>query len=84
VQNSRTIALSLTEQLNQSKIRASWAPAPVRPLNNIASAAIALEIAPPDPKKDADYLANANYQQSVAIGVATALVNARGKLEESR
>jgi N-acetylmuramoyl-L-alanine amidase len=84
VQNSRTIALSLTEQLNQSKIRASWAPAPVRPLNNIASAAIALEIAPPDAKKDADYLANANYQQSVAIGVATALVNARGKLEESR
>jgi N-acetylmuramoyl-L-alanine amidase len=84
VQNSRTIALSLTEQLNQSKIRASWAPAPVRPLNNIASAAIALEIAPPDPKKEADYLANANYQQSVAIGVATALVNARGKLEESR
>jgi N-acetylmuramoyl-L-alanine amidase len=84
VQNSRTIAASLTQQLNQSKVRASWSPAPVRPLNNIASAAIALEIAPPDPKKDVDYLANANYQQSVAIGVATALVNARGKLEESR
>jgi N-acetylmuramoyl-L-alanine amidase len=84
VQNSRTIASSLTQQLNQSKIRASWSPAPVRPLNNIASAAIALEIAPPDPKKDADYLSNANYQQSVAIGVATALVNARGKLEENR
>jgi N-acetylmuramoyl-L-alanine amidase len=84
VQNSRTIALSLTEQLNQSKIHASWSPAPIRPLNNIASAAIALEIAPPDPKKDVDYLANANYQQSVAIGVATALVNARGKLEEGR
>jgi len=84
VQNSRTIAASLTQQLNQSKIRASWSPAPIRPLNNIASAAIALEIAPPDPKKDADYLSNANYQQSVAIGVATALVNARGKLEESR
>ena len=84
VQNSRTIAASLTEQLNQSKIHASWSPAPVRPLNNIASAAIALEITPPDPKKDADYLANANYQQAVAIGVATALVNARGKMEESR
>jgi N-acetylmuramoyl-L-alanine amidase len=84
VQNSRIIALSLTEQLNQSKIRATWSPAPVRPLNNIASAAIALEIAPPDAKKDADYLANANYQQSVAISVATALVNARGKMEESR
>src|SRR3954464_385185 len=84
VQNSRTIALSLTGQLNQSKIRASWSPAPVRPLNNIASAAIALEIAPPDAKKDADFLSNANYQQSVAIGVATAVVNARGRLEESR
>ncbi len=84
VQNSRTIALSLTQQLNQSKIRASWSPAPVRPLNNIASAAIALEIAPPDPKKDADFLSNSNYQQSVAISVATALVNARGRLEESR
>jgi N-acetylmuramoyl-L-alanine amidase len=84
VQNSRIIALSLTEQLNQSKIRATWSPAPVRPLNNIASAAIALEIAPPDAKKDADYLANGNYQQSVAISVATALVNARGKMEESR
>jgi len=84
VQNSRTIAASLTEQLNQAKIHASWSPAPVRPLNNIASAAIALEITPPDPKKDADYLGNANYQQTVAIGVATALVNARGNLGESR
>jgi N-acetylmuramoyl-L-alanine amidase len=84
VQNSRTIAASLTEQLNQAKIHAGWSPAPVRPLNNIASAAIALEITPPDPKKDADYLGNANYQQTVAIGVATALVNARGNLGESR
>lgn len=84
VQNSRIIATSLTEQLNQTKMHASWSPAPVRPLNNIASAAIALEIMPPDPKKDVDFLANANYQQTVAIGVATALMNARGKLEEVR
>ena len=63
----------------------SWAPAPVRPLNNIASPAIALEIAPPDSKRDdVSYLANANYQQTVAIGVATALVNARGKYEAER
>ena len=84
VQNSRIIATSLTEQLNQSKMHASWSPAPVRPLNNIASAAIALEIMPPDPKKDVDFLANGNYQQTVAIAVATALMNARGKLEENR
>ena len=46
---------------------------------------IGLEIAPPDSKRDdVSYLANANYQQTVAIGVATALVNARGKYEAER
>jgi N-acetylmuramoyl-L-alanine amidase len=85
VDNSRIIATSVTEQLNQSKIHASWSPAPVRPLNNIASPAIALEIAPPDFKRDdVSYLANPSYQQTVAIGVATALVNARGKYEDNR
>src|SRR4051812_22577136 len=85
VENSRIIATSVTQQLNQSKIHASWSPAPVRPLNNIASPAIALEIAPPDSKRDdVSYLANPSYQQTVAIGVATALVNARGKYEENR
>jgi N-acetylmuramoyl-L-alanine amidase len=85
VDNSRIIAASVSQQLNQSKIHASWSPAPVRPLNNIASPAIALEIAPPDSKRDdVSYLANPSYQQTVAIGVATALVNARGKYEENR
>ena len=85
VDNSRIIAASVSEQLNESKIHASWSPAPVRPLNNIASPAIALEIAPPDSKRDdVSYLANPSYQQSVAVSVATALVNARGKYEESR
>jgi len=85
VDNSRIIAASVSGQLNQSKIHASWSPAPVRPLNNIASPAIALEIAPPDSKRDdVSYLANPTYQQTVAIGVATALVNARGKYEENR
>jgi N-acetylmuramoyl-L-alanine amidase len=84
VENSRTIARSLSEQLNLSKIRASWSPAPVRPLNNIASPAIALEISPDLKHDDVSYLANPNYQQTVAIGVATALVNARGKMEENR
>src|SRR3954471_6878930 len=85
VDNSRIIAVSVSQQLNQSKIHASWSPAPVRPLNNIASPAIALEIAPPDSKRDdVSYLANPTYQQTVAIGVATALVNARGKYEENR
>src|SRR3954470_22474219 len=85
VDNSRIIAASVSQQLNQSKIHASWSPAPVRPLNNIASPAIALEIAPPDSKRDdVSYLANPSYQQTVAIGVATALVNARGKYEDSR
>jgi N-acetylmuramoyl-L-alanine amidase len=85
VDNSRIIAASVSGQLNQSKIHASWSPAPVRPLNNIASPAIALEIGPPDSKRDdVSYLANPTYQQSVAISVATALVNARGKYEENR
>lgn len=84
VENSRTIAKSVSEQLNLSKIHASWSPAPVRPLNNIASPAIALEISPDLKHDDVSYLANPNYQQTVAIGVATALVNARGKMEENR
>ena len=49
-------------------------PAPVRPLNNIAGAGIAVEIAPQ--RRDPDTLSDASYQQAIAAALANAIVAA--------
>jgi hypothetical protein len=53
--------------------------APVRPLNNIAAAAIAIEIAPQGDTVES--ITDAKYQQDVAAAVAAGIAASRGKLE---
>jgi N-acetylmuramoyl-L-alanine amidase len=49
-------------------------PAPVRPLNNIAGAGVAVEVAPQG--RNPDTLSDASYQQAIAAALANAIVAA--------
>jgi len=53
--------------------------APVRPLNNIAAAAIAIEIAPQ--ADTVESISDAKYQQVMAAAVAAGIASARNRLE---
>lgn len=79
---SRTVAQFALTELAQKKIPALLMPADMRPLNNIAGAAIVVEVAPPG--RDVNGLLSAGYQQNVVTALAAAIVNARGRLEEVR
>ena len=67
---------------SQAKLPVAMMPAPVRPLNNIAGAAIAVEIAPQN--NDVDSLTSSNYQQMIANALASAIVSSRARVEQSR
>ena len=56
--------------------------APLRPLNNITLAAVAVEVAPLE--SSADELGSAEYQQKIATALASAIANLRGKLEAAQ
>ncbi len=79
---SRALANAVLQELVRTKLPVTLMPAPVRPLNNVAAAAIAVEVAPQ--RRDLESLNNAAYQQNIAVAVATAVVAARPKLEASR
>jgi len=53
--------------------------APVRPLNSVTIAAIAIEVAPLG--SSADELGNPEFQQKVAVALASGIATLRGKLE---
>ncbi len=79
VANSSTAATAIVTEFGNRKIQARALSAPVRPLNNIASAAVAVEIAP---KTDSvESITDVKYQQDVASAIATAVANIRAKLE---
>lgn len=84
VRASVTLAKSVLDQIGKSPVRIPVAmmPAPVRPLNNIAGAAIAVEVAPQH--SDVDSLSSATYQQSIANSLAAAIVYARPSVEPQR
>lgn len=79
---SGTLARDIVGELNKHQIDAAWLPGPVRPLNNIAAVAVALEISPAD--EEAEAMADPKYQQSVAAAVAGAVAAARAGLEGAR
>jgi len=56
-------------------------PAPLRPLTSIRTAAVAIEVAPPDLSTS---LSSATYQDSVARMVAIGLAAMRDELEAGR
>src|SRR5262249_21816815 len=78
---SRNLAAVLVQSLEkeQSKFPVSIVPAPVRPLNNVVSPALAVEIAPKG--SDVETLNNAAYQQTVVSALANAIASARPQLE---
>lgn len=75
---SQSVATGLTQELQNEHLAARQLAAPIRPLNNIATAAVAIEIAP---NGDVTTLESADYQTSVANGIATSIVNMRARLE---
>ncbi len=76
---SRVVASSVARQLQNARINTRVLEAPVRPLNNIATPALALEIAPPG--SDIAAITSPEYQRQIATEVAAALAAMRGRLE---
>ncbi len=82
VLSSRTVADLVKAELDKHEIPSTELPAPVRPLNNVAAAAIAVEVAPSGP--DVASVTATVYQQRVAAAVAEAITVGRGKVEAAR
>jgi N-acetylmuramoyl-L-alanine amidase len=79
---SRAIAGSVATELQNRKVATLVTFSPLRPLNNIAAPAIALEVAPQ--AAQVQELISPNYQQIVASSVASAIAAARPQLEVAR
>lgn len=79
---SRSAGTGLVAELQNKQIPARSLIAPLRPLNNITTAALALEVAPPS--DDVSQLDSPAYQQSIAAAVAAGVADLRSKLEAGR
>ncbi len=77
---SGTVAGSISAELENRKLPNSTLPAPLRPMNNIAAPAIAVEIAPPG--TSVDEIASVSYQTQVAESIAAGVLAVRAKLPE--
>jgi N-acetylmuramoyl-L-alanine amidase len=79
---SGVAAGSVAAELDSRKLPNTTLVAPLRPMNNIAAPAIAVEIAPPD--DNVDNIAAAEYQEQVAQSIAAGIAAVRSKLPEVR
>jgi N-acetylmuramoyl-L-alanine amidase len=79
---SQAAAASIGDELQRKQIGVRTLAAPLRPLNNVATAAVAIEVASP-PSGAAD-LNSAAYQGMVTSSVASGLASVRSKLEVPR
>jgi N-acetylmuramoyl-L-alanine amidase len=75
---SQTAAQGVATELQKKQIQVRTLAAPLRPLNNVTAAAIAVELAPPT--RDILDLNLAAYQQNVASAVANGILAIRDKL----
>jgi N-acetylmuramoyl-L-alanine amidase len=77
VRESRLVAGEIVEAMDKAPpdFPVSMMPAPVRPLNNIAGPALAVEVSPLN--RNAESLANVAYQQKVAVALAAAIAAVR-------
>jgi N-acetylmuramoyl-L-alanine amidase len=82
VNSSHAVADGITLQLGRRRIPAESLEAPVRPLNNIAAAAVAIEVNVP--ATDARAFHSPNLQLAVAGAVADAVLAARARLERAQ
>jgi N-acetylmuramoyl-L-alanine amidase len=74
VQASKTAASAFATEFLKEDIPSRSVAAPVRPLNNIAVSAVAIEMAPP-PQATAEALQSPEYQKTVATAMAIAIAN---------
>jgi N-acetylmuramoyl-L-alanine amidase len=79
---SRSVGTILATELLNKQIPARSLIAPLRPLNNITTTALALELAPPT--NDVSQLNSPAYQLLIAGAVAAGLSDVRDKLEAGR
>jgi N-acetylmuramoyl-L-alanine amidase len=75
---SQATATSVAAELKKQQVLVRSLTAPLRPLNNIVTAAIAVEVAPPG--SDLSQLTSPDYQQQIASAVAAGIVNIRAQL----
>jgi N-acetylmuramoyl-L-alanine amidase len=79
---SASVAGSLSAELETRKLPNATLAAPLRPMNNIAAPAIAIEIA--SPSNDVSDIASAAYLDQVAQSIAAGIAAVRGKIPEVR
>lgn len=79
---SGAVAGSVAAELDARKMPYTTLLAPLRPMNNVAAPAIAVEIAPPGSK--VDEIGDAAYQEQVAQSIAAGVAAVRSKLPEVR
>ncbi len=79
---SDAAATSVAAALHGKQFPVRTLTAPLRPLNNITTAALAIEIAPP--AGDISRLNSAAYQQPIAAAVAAGVADARDQLQAAR
>ena len=79
---SGTVAGSVAAELEARKLPNATLLAPLRPMNNIAAPAVAVEIAPPS--ENVEEIASAAYQEQVAQSIAAGIAAVRSKLPEVR
>jgi N-acetylmuramoyl-L-alanine amidase len=82
LESSQNVASAVAAELRRKQIPNRTLLAPLRPLNNVATAAIALEIAPVG--TNIGDLASPPFQQSLAAILADGIVSARSRLEAAR
>jgi len=79
---SRALADIVKAELGKHEIPNAKLSAPLKPLNNVAAAAIAIEVTP-----SGDDVASVNaavYQQRIAVAIAEAIVVGRSRVEAQR
>ena len=79
---SGSVAGSVTAELEARKLPNATLAAPLRPMNNIAAPAIAIEIA--SPSNDVSEIASPAYLDQVAQSIAAGIAAVRGKIPEVR
>ena len=79
---SGTMAGSVAAELESRKLPNATLAAPLRPMNNIAAPAIAIEIA--SPSENVDDIGTTAYLDQVAQAIAAGIAAMRGKVPEVR
>jgi N-acetylmuramoyl-L-alanine amidase len=79
---SGSVAGSVSAELEARKLPNATLAAPLRPMNNIAAPAIAIEIA--SPSNDVSEIASPAYLDQVAQSIAAGIAAVRGKVPEVR